>query len=315
MDHNGDYFSNLINSQYSIIDQHDEYSLQSTIPGEDNPIQNIPTKKRVKRQGKYRIEEDLLLVSAWLNTSMDPVQGTLQKNTSFWSRINAYYHENKGMIISDRDQNGLEHRWSAIQIAVNKFCGFYKQIEGRHQSGLTQNDKTLQAMKMFHEIQGTTFQFLHCWNELRHAPKWITESSMKKSKNSKIASLATSSPAIPDTKILGEAEVDNVEVMARPIGRKAAKERLKKDKDKQVVSNITPVTLFIEEMKEERKEKAKNRAEFYSQIYIQEQERIKIEQERLHVDQENQNLKKEKMRLKIIKNDERIMAIDRIWWW
>ncbi|KAI9178553.1 hypothetical protein LWI28_027816 [Acer negundo] len=150
---------------------------------------------------------------------------------------------------------------------------------------------------MFHEIQGTSFQFLHCWNELRHAPKWITESCMKKSKNSRTASPATSSPSIPDTKILGEAEVDNVEVMARPIGRKAVKERLRKDKDKQAV------TLFIEELKEEWKEKAKNRAEFYSQIYIQ-------EQERLHVDQENQNLKKEKMRLKIIKNDERIMAMD-----
>ncbi|KAK4848262.1 hypothetical protein QYF36_011019 [Acer negundo] len=157
---------------------------------------------------------------------------------------------------------------------------------------------------MFHEIQGTTFQFLHCWNELRHAPKWITESCMKKPKNLKTAIPATSSPAIPNTKILGEAEVDNVEVMARPIGRKAAKERLRKDKDKQAV------TLFIEEMKEERKDKPKNRAEFYSQIYIQEQERIKIEQERLHVDQENENLKKEKMRLKIIKNDERFMAMD-----
>ncbi|KAK3204737.1 hypothetical protein Dsin_018783 [Dipteronia sinensis] len=160
-------------------------------------------------------------------------------------------------------------------------------------------------MKMFHEIQGTTFQVLHCWNELRHAPKWITESGMKNSKNSK-----TASPAIPDTKILGDAEVDNVEVMARPISRKAAKERLKKDKHRQVVSNITLVTLLIEEMKEEQKEKAKNRAELYSQIYIQEQERIKIEQERLRVDQENQNLKKEKICLKIIKNDERIMAMD-----
>jgi hypothetical protein len=102
----------------------------------------------------------------------------------------------------------------------------------------------------------------------------------------------------------------NIEGMSRPIGRKAAKERLKKGKDKHIISEIAPVTLFIEEMKQDRKEKETKRAELFDQIYIQEQERIRIDQARLQVDQENHALKKEKLRLKALKNDERIMGMN-----
>jgi hypothetical protein len=41
------------------------------------------------------MEEDILLVEAWLNTSLDPIQGNSQKSTKFWDMILENYNENK----------------------------------------------------------------------------------------------------------------------------------------------------------------------------------------------------------------------------
>ena len=35
----------------------------------------------------------------------------------------------------------LMNRWSTIQLATNKFCGCFDQIERLNQSGLTEKDK------------------------------------------------------------------------------------------------------------------------------------------------------------------------------
>jgi hypothetical protein len=79
-------------------------------------------------------------VSAWLNISTDPVQGTNQTKGSFWIRVYEYYHLNKEFT-SNRTQSSLLHRWKGILVSVNKFCGCLTQIEGRNQSGVTFQDK------------------------------------------------------------------------------------------------------------------------------------------------------------------------------
>ena len=40
--------------------------------------------------GHWQWEEDKLLISAWLNVSMDPVVGTDKKGDAFWKRIHEY---------------------------------------------------------------------------------------------------------------------------------------------------------------------------------------------------------------------------------
>jgi hypothetical protein len=42
------------------------------------------------RSKNFREEEDKLLVSTWLNVSMDPIQGFDQTQGTFWKRIHAY---------------------------------------------------------------------------------------------------------------------------------------------------------------------------------------------------------------------------------
>ena len=48
-----------------------------------------------KRSKNFDSKEDLVVVSAWLNISKDPVHGANQSKGTFWSRIHTYFEENK----------------------------------------------------------------------------------------------------------------------------------------------------------------------------------------------------------------------------
>ncbi len=57
---------------------------EQTAPVFENTPSSRPNQKRSK---KFSEKEDEMLVSAWLNISMDPVSGTNQKGGTFWKRI------------------------------------------------------------------------------------------------------------------------------------------------------------------------------------------------------------------------------------
>ena len=54
----------------------------------------IVTPNPIKRGGNFSVDEDNLLVSTWLNISMDVVQGIDQKVEKFWKKIWQYFCEN-----------------------------------------------------------------------------------------------------------------------------------------------------------------------------------------------------------------------------
>jgi len=118
-------------------------------------INNTPSARpNQKRSKNFNEQEDQLLVSAWLNISTDPIQGTNQTKGSFWTRVYDYYHSNKEFT-SDRSQSSLLHRWKGILENVNKFCGCVTRIEGRNQNGVTIQDKVI------HCIIGLPFFYTH----------------------------------------------------------------------------------------------------------------------------------------------------------
>jgi hypothetical protein len=105
----------------------------------ENPPQ--PKKKSTTKKTNFSMEEDILLVEAWLNTGLDPIQGNSQKSTKFWDRILENYNENKKETTVERTAHSLSNRWSFIQKAINKFCGYLDQVESRNQSGIGEQDK------------------------------------------------------------------------------------------------------------------------------------------------------------------------------
>jgi hypothetical protein len=48
-----------------------------------------------KRSKNFTVKEDEMLVSAWLNVSLDPVRGVNQIKNTYWKRIHDYFHAHK----------------------------------------------------------------------------------------------------------------------------------------------------------------------------------------------------------------------------
>ncbi|XP_038698708.1 glutathione S-transferase T3-like [Tripterygium wilfordii] len=160
---------------------------------------------------------------------MDAVQGTNQKSKTFWARITATYNETRGPNHNERTERSLNSRWKAIQLAVNKFMGSLTQVEAARPSGTNEIDKIQMAKEMYQQLHKSHFQFDHCWNMLRHQPKWTMQMGQPSSKRKQSAScsISTSDAINLDEDDISISTSINLE---RPIGRKAEKERRKKGK-------------------------------------------------------------------------------------
>ena len=90
-------------SLYANILQEDSNFAAPFLNGSQNtsmPIQEslpeveIVTSNPTKRGGNFNVDEDNLLVFAWLNTSMGVVHGTNQTVENVWEKIWQYFCEN-----------------------------------------------------------------------------------------------------------------------------------------------------------------------------------------------------------------------------
>ncbi|EEC71886.1 hypothetical protein OsI_04618 [Oryza sativa Indica Group] len=84
-------------------------------------------------------EEDLRLVSAWLNNSNDPIQSNYKKNDQYWNGVAAVY-------------NSTTPKNRARQV---------KQVK----------DRAVKSYEEDHKKDGP-FMFKHCWDVLSKEPKW-----------------------------------------------------------------------------------------------------------------------------------------------
>ena len=95
------YFTNLLNNGLDNINSvpinnDDLYKISCYLSSEAPDIsyetpaktsQTASTTKKAQRSVIYSIKEDLFLVSAWLNVSLDAVKGNEQKSCQYCTRI------------------------------------------------------------------------------------------------------------------------------------------------------------------------------------------------------------------------------------
>ncbi|KAG2620916.1 hypothetical protein PVAP13_3NG234578, partial [Panicum virgatum] len=83
------YFTDLLVNDYE--------DSQIPSPPSDPSSQHALTAAKTSygRSKNFRVEEDILLVSAWLNVGMDPILGVDQSQGIYWRRIHEYFHGNK----------------------------------------------------------------------------------------------------------------------------------------------------------------------------------------------------------------------------
>ncbi|XP_013645429.2 glutathione S-transferase T3-like [Brassica napus] len=211
-------FQNLLNSQqpntsFSFITPSIE--LSSSDANEEHVVSDR------KEMRKWSPTEDLVLISAWLNTSKDPVVGNEQKAIAFWKRIASYVASSpKLSALQKREPTNCKQRWGKINEGVCKFIGCYEAATKVKSSGMSEDDVLKMAHEIFFSDYKLKFTLEHAWLELRHDQKWCGASSTKDKVRSKRRKLDDQT-AHSSTSVQGCHGED--EAMARPIGVKAAK--------------------------------------------------------------------------------------------
>jgi hypothetical protein len=113
--------------------------MRPLIPKTLNLKLNPPLKEFNGKETLLRtVEEDNVLVSAWLTISMDPI-GTDQKGSTFWGRVRPHYKKYKKPNCCVRSVNSLMNRWQMILKAINKFNAKVVQIEAKRPSTVLPN--------------------------------------------------------------------------------------------------------------------------------------------------------------------------------
>ncbi|OEL26380.1 hypothetical protein BAE44_0012601 [Dichanthelium oligosanthes] len=146
--------------------------------GEGTSKEPVSSSKRKKagakpKQTKFSSAEDLVLVSCWLNVSIDPVAATGQRKMAFWMCIEVAYNNKKDRAHLKRTLRSLEGRWDFIKEQVAKFASHLHQILLEHQSGEAPCDEIAEAIRRYNELEKRPFAVPHCWAVLKNKAKWL----------------------------------------------------------------------------------------------------------------------------------------------
>ncbi|XP_048613367.1 glutathione S-transferase T3-like [Brassica napus] len=134
-----------------------------------------PGPKPLERQ-KWTAKEDLVLISAWLNTSKDPIVGNEQKAGAFWKRIEVYVNASPQLNgCPPRESSQCKQRWGRVNDSVGKFVGSFEAALKNQASGQNENDVMKVAHEIFTNDHGALFSLEHCWRELRFDQKWRSQ--------------------------------------------------------------------------------------------------------------------------------------------
>ncbi|XP_048609749.1 glutathione S-transferase T3-like [Brassica napus] len=224
-------FQNLLNRQqpntsFSFVTPSIELPSDASVFGtqwaEDaNEEEHIVSHRKERR--KWSPTEDLVLISAWLNTSKDPVVGNEQKAIAFWKRIAAYVASSpKLSALQKREPANCKQRWGKINDGLCKFIGCYEAATKARSNGMNEDDVLKMAHEIFFNDYKVKFTLEHAWLELRHDQKWCGASCTKDKVVSKRRNLDDQS-AQSSTSVAGEDDQGS-----RPVGVKAAKAKAKR---------------------------------------------------------------------------------------
>ena len=128
-----------IDSQFLGTSQNTPTSVSDSPPPPPPQVENTSSTKG-KRGSNFTVEEDKLLVAAWLNTSVDAISSNEQTQNTFRQKVWEYFMQ-YNTFGTTRTVISLLSRWGTISEKTNKFAGCMAQINALHQSGITEEDK------------------------------------------------------------------------------------------------------------------------------------------------------------------------------
>jgi len=96
-----DYYANLLRSDKQFLDgTWDDSQHVTPIGMQPLPLVEpfVPVRPNKRRTTSYKECEDNVLVSSWLNTSLDAAIGVEKSSSSYWKMIHLSYHANKTFV-------------------------------------------------------------------------------------------------------------------------------------------------------------------------------------------------------------------------
>ncbi|KAL6494195.1 hypothetical protein OROGR_030995 [Orobanche gracilis] len=313
------------------------FSFQGLMNASNFPLgnQTVDSSKGPKKKGKnskkfetaesstlrrnWTIEEDVALTRAWLYISVDADVGADQSSGTLWSRILQVWRNNMDVYDVARKTNALACRWGLIQTVVNKFHGYYEQLERQPPSGSTPEDLKNKALLMYKEMEARIFKYEHCWEIMKNNPKWCTRQLTKSgtSKKQKLVDDSSIDNLFPPTQTTMESslphgdDVINLDTeitedgVTRPDGRKATKEKKKRVvTEKGVIDALRHLQCTLERQLDFNREELELKKERDKREYELREQTIKKE---LEFKERNQKLKEKAQKRK---EQERILNKD-----
>ena len=119
-----------IDSQFIGTSQNTPVSVSNSPPPPPPQVENASSTKG-KRGSKFSIEEDKLLVAAWLNTSVDAINSNEQTQNTFRKKVWEYFMQ-YNTSSTTRTIVSLISRWGAISEKTNKFARCMAQVNALH---------------------------------------------------------------------------------------------------------------------------------------------------------------------------------------
>ncbi|RLM61896.1 hypothetical protein C2845_PM14G13930 [Panicum miliaceum] len=181
-----------------------------SIAADDNGDKCGRTEKRML----WTKQEDLKLVSAWINSSNDLVQS--KKNDQYWKCV-AHIYNNTTPKNRVRQVKQIKDHFARIKKRVAWFCGSWKEA-----NALWASEE--------HKKDGP-FMFKHCWEVLRKEPKW--DAYLERLEN-----LEPDKRKFCEEKDVGKCFSLDDDADERPIGGKQAKEQHKEKKGQPCIIDL-----------------------------------------------------------------------------
>uniref|UniRef100_A0A0A9FCC7 Uncharacterized protein n=1 Tax=Arundo donax TaxID=35708 RepID=A0A0A9FCC7_ARUDO len=170
-------------------------------------------------------EENLRLLSSWLHSSVDPVNGNDKKSEYYWKEVVATFNSNAPPNAPKRSVRQLRTHWGGVKRDITKFCGLYGRVRSTWSSGESDEMIMNKAHVMYKkENKDRPFTLEYMWKVVKDLPKWRRvmqkdNTNNKRTKNTESGAYTSSSNQ--------ETEEESVGKEKRPEGQKTAKARLK----------------------------------------------------------------------------------------
>jgi hypothetical protein len=102
---------------------------------------------RPSKAANFVAVEDVALCKAYVNVSLNPIDGVGQKPSAFWDHIHRKYclllkQDNPSEALLDRDSESLKNRFQhKIQKKMNVYSKYYKQVKECPPSGVNTKEE------------------------------------------------------------------------------------------------------------------------------------------------------------------------------